>query len=240
MTDSTKLPAGPTSQAAVDAFLRQVAATPAAPVATGQRGRLMFAMDATASRQPTWDRACQLQGEMFDATSDLGGLDIQLVYFRGYGECKASPWLSTAPEVQRRMTGVDCLAGHTQWLRVLSHALKETRLHRVAALVCVGDCMEEDIDRLGEMAGELGVLGVPAFLFHEGPDPTGRRAFQQMAHLTGGAYCSFDASSARQLRDLLSAVAVFAAGGRAALEDLSRSRGGMVRLLTDQIARPTG
>jgi hypothetical protein len=238
--DSPHLPAGRTSQVELDAFLRRVATTPAPPVTPGQRGRLMFTMDATASRQPTWDRACQLQGEMFEATAALGGLDLQLVFFRGYGECKAGPWLSSAPELQRRMSAVQCLAGQTQWRRVLGHAINETRRQRVNALVCVGDCMEEEIDRLGELAGELGLLGVPAFLFHEGGDPTARLAFQQVARLTGGAYCAFDASSARQLRDLLSAVAVFAAGGRAALEDLGRNRGGVVRLLTDQMTRPTG
>src|SRR3546814_9870581 len=39
----------------------------------GRRGRLIFAMDATASREPTWDRACRLQGEMFKETAALGG-----------------------------------------------------------------------------------------------------------------------------------------------------------------------
>ena len=136
------------------------------------------------------------------------------------------------------MTAVECMAGHTQWCRVLGHALKETKRDKVAALVCVGDCMEEAIDRLGELAGELGLLGVPAFLFQEGGDAVARQAFEQVARLTGGACCAFDGASARQLRDLLSAVAVYAAGGRAALEDLSRSRGGLVRLLTDQMARP--
>ena len=198
----------------------------------------MFALDATASRQPTWDRACQLQGEMFEATAALGGLDIQLVFFRGFGECKAAPWLGSAAELLRRMTAVHCLAGQTQWCRVLSHALAETGRERVNALVAVGDSMEEDLDRLGDLAGQLGVLGVPAFLFQEGDDAVTRRAFQQVARLSGGAWCPFDAGSAKQLRDLLSAVAVFATGGRAALEDLGRSRGGLVRALTDQMARP--
>jgi hypothetical protein len=54
----------------VDAFLRKLAATAApAPDAGGNgRGRLIFALDATASREPTWDRASHLQAEMFKET----------------------------------------------------------------------------------------------------------------------------------------------------------------------------
>ena len=238
MVDPGKtLPADPAPRTDIDAFLRQVAAAPKAP-AVGVRGRLIFALDATASRQPAWDHACTLQREMFEATAALGGLDIQLVYFRGYGECKASPWVATAADLARRMAGVSCLAGHTQWCRVLGHTANETRKDRVSGLICVGDAFEEDVDRLGDLAGELGLLGVPAFCFHEGLDPQARLAFQQLAKLTRGAYCSFDSGSARHLRELLSAVAVYAAGGLAALTDFNRARGGAVRLLTDQMTRP--
>lgn len=221
------------SQADVDAFLRQVAAIP--PTATGTRGRLMFAMDATASREPTWDRACQLQGEMFQATATLGGLDIQLVYYRGFRECQASPWVSNSQDLLRRMTAVSCMAGQTQIGRVLAHCIKQTRTKKVNALVFVGDCVEEGIDQLAHQAGELGLLGVPAFIFHERGDPVAKRAFQTIARLSGGAYCPFDSNSAQQLKDLLSAVAVYAAGGRAALEHYSRGRGEAVRLLSSQV-----
>ena len=89
----------------VSAFLAKVAATPAVKSASG-RGRLLFAMDATASREPSWDQACHLQAEMFQATDGLGGLEVQLVFFRGFGECKSSPWVSTSGELVRRMTKV--------------------------------------------------------------------------------------------------------------------------------------
>ena len=239
MSDPGKsLPAGGASRAEIDAFLRQVAAAPAPRTAGAGRGRLMVAIDATASRQPTWDHACQIQSEMFEATAALGGLDIQLVYFRGYGECKAGPWLASGAELARRMSGVACLAGHTQWCRVLGHAANETRKSKVNALVCIGDSFEEEIDRLGDLAGELGMLGVPVFCFHEGGDAQARFAFQQVAKLTRGAYCPFDSGSARQLRDLLSAVAVYAAGGLAALSDFGGQRGGVAGLLTDQLKKP--
>ena len=222
------------SGAEVDAFLRKVAQS-SAPTTGAGRGRLIFAMDATASRQPTWDRACHIQGEMFKETSALGGLEIQLVFYRGFGECKASSWIANADELLRRMTSVSCFAGHTQIGKVLKRAIDETGKKKVGALVFVGDAVEENIDHLGHLAGELGVLGVPCFMFHEGHDPAARNAFQQIARLSGGAYAPFDAGSAKQLRDLLSAVAVYAAGGRPALQDFSKRRGGVVPQLTHQI-----
>lgn len=214
----------------VTAFLDKVAAAP-----TGKGGRLIFAMDATASRQPMWDRAGQIQGEMFTETAALGGLEIQLVYYRGFGEFMASPWLRDEKTFLRLMTSVTCMAGETQLGKVLRHTINETKEKKVNALVFVGDCMEEDVDSLGELAGQMGLLGVPAFVFHEGSDPIAAFAFKQVAHLSNGAYCSFDSSSAHVLKDLLGAVAVFAAGGRPALEDMARKRGGEVLKIAHQV-----
>ena len=228
-----KLPTKATSDD-VSAFLDKIARTPAVRP-TGGRGRLLFAMDATASREPTWDKACHLQGEMFQETETLGGLEVQLVFYRGFGECKASPWVDSSRELVRRMTAVKCLGGQTQIGKVLNHALKETKKKRVNALVFVGDCMEEDVDKLCHTAGQLGLQGVPAFMFQEGHDPIATRAFKQIAKLTNGAYCAFDSSSARQLRELLSAVAIFAAGGRLALEDYGKRTGGAALQITNQV-----
>lgn len=218
----------------IDTFLRKVAETPAVKPA-GRRGRLIFAMDATASRSPTWDHACHIQARMFEETSALGGLEIQLCYFRGYGEFQACSWMSRSEPLMQAMTSVSCHAGQTQIEKVLQHAIREARAGRVDALVYVGDCMEEDPDRLTELAGRLGLLGVPVFLFHEGDEPIAARAFREIARLTRGAYSPFDASSPQQLRDLLSAVAVYAAGGRKALDDFGRRAGGIVRRLTHQL-----
>ena len=229
-----KVPSALSPQAAVDAFLEQARKIPV-PRGPGGRGRLIFAMDATASREPTWDMAAEIQGEMFAETAALGGLDIQLVFYRGFGEFKVSKWAADGNSLLRLMTGVQCLAGQTQIGKVLKHAANETRKQRVDALVFVGDAFEEDIDAVGQAAGEIGLLGVPAFMFHEGPDPIAAFAFQQVAKLTNGAYCQFDASSARVLRELLAAVAVYAAGGRAALEDYGRKKGGEVLRLTHQV-----
>jgi len=236
--DRSKLPDKPTTGSEVDAFLRQLAATPAVRPAPGRRGRLLFALDATASRQPTWDRACHIQAEMFKETADLGGLDVQLAFYRGFGEFKASAWFDRADDLLRKMTAVTCLGGRTQIGKVLKHALAESKRQKINAVVFVGDAMEEEIDALCHKAGELGLLGVPVFIFHEGRDRKAAEAFRQIARLTHGACCPFDANSAQQLRELLSAVAVYAAGGRMALEDYSRRAGGATLLLAQQIAKP--
>ncbi len=222
-----------TSRSEIDAFIRQASPAPR----PGAGGRLIFAMDATASREPTWDHACQIQAEMFEATTALGGLQVQLCYYRGYGEFRASAWLASPGALLGQMGAVRCLGGHTQIEKVLRHTLEETAVRKVDALVFVGDCMEEDADRLCHVAGALGLRGVPAFLFHEGFDPAAERTFRQIARLSRGAYCRFDASSARELRDLLAAVAVYASGGRRALEDLGRRGGAVLRRLTDEFDR---
>lgn len=224
------------SSAEIEAFAAKMAAMPATRPA-GTRGRLIFAIDATASRQPTWDQAVQVQSEMFAATAAMGGLDVQLVYFRGFGECRASPWIADSKDLVRRMTGMRCLGGRTQIGRTLGHCLAEAKRKKVNAVIYVGDCMEEDLDPLAAQAGELGMLGTPLFVFHEGGDPVARAAFEQLARLSGGAYCPFDAASADALRRLLSAVAVYAAGGSAALNRLAAREGGDILRLTQQMRR---
>jgi len=227
--------AGEPARSDVDAFLSNLAAVPSPQRRGGERGRLIFAMDATASREPTWDTAIQIQSEMFSETAALGGLEVQLAWYRGFGQFRASGWVTESQALVTQMTGVRCLAGRTQIARVLKNAIVEAKRGRVGALVFVGDAMEEDLDALGDLAGRLGLLGVRAFIFHEGRDATAARAFQHIAKLTGGACCRFDASSAKQLRELLAAVAVYAAGGRAALEDYGRKKGGEVLKLTHQV-----
>lgn len=220
--------------AEIEAFLKQVAAMPAVRPA-GAGGRLVFALDATASRQPTWDFACRLQGEMFEVAAALGGIEVQLVYYRGFAECKASRWLGTAADLHRAMESVFCVGGKTQITRVLAHALKEAKSRKVNALVFVGDAMEEEVGELARLAGELGLVGTPVFTFHEGADETAGGAFREIARLSGGAYCRFDAGSAQQLRALLGAVAAYAAGGRAALADYGKRAGGAALLLAGAI-----
>jgi hypothetical protein len=225
-------PAKSSSRAEIDAFVSR-ARTLAPSVEPGQRGRLIFALDATMSRQPTWDEACKLQADMFRETAAVGGLDVQLVYYRGLAECRASPWVSDARRLAGLMEKIDCRGGHTQIGRVLAHARGANP--KVQVLVFVGDAMEEAVDDLCAAAGELGLRGVPAFMFQEGHDPVTESAFREIARLTHGAYCRFDVGAAHELAELLRAAAVYAAGGVKALADLSARRGSATLRLLEQL-----
>jgi hypothetical protein len=172
---------------------------------------------------------------MFREAAASGGLDVQLVYYRGFNECRASRWVSDGKRLADLMTGIDCRGGHTQILKVLAHARRETARAKVQVLVFVGDAMEEAIDEVAAAAGELGLRGVRAFVFQEGRDAIAERAFREIARLTHGAYCRFDIGAAHQLAELLRAAAAYAAGGVRALADLSGRPGTAGQKLLEQL-----
>ena len=218
----------------VERFLAEVRAMPA-PARGARNGRLVLAMDATMSRQHSWDMALSIQGEMFAEAGRVGGLDVQLVYFRGFNECRASKWTADTHALARLMSGIRCMGGNTQILRVLKHVRQEAAAGRVNACVYIGDAMEESIDSLAHAAGEIGLLGVPLFMFHEGHDANAETAFRELARLTRGAYFRFNKDAAATLRQLLAAVAVYAAGGQSALADHSARHGGAATHLLEQL-----
>ena len=201
------------------------------PHAPGAKGRLIFALDATMSRQPTWDMACALQADMFREAALLGSLDIRLVYYRGFNECRATGWISDSSKLATLMSKIDCRGGDTQIGRVLTDARREAVASGVRAVVFVGDAMEEKVDALCAKAGELGMLKVPVFLFQEGHDAIAEHAFREIARLTGGAWCRFDPGAAAQLRELLRAAAAYAAGGREALLKLAKTASSAAQLI---------
>lgn len=197
--------------------------------------RLIFALDATASREKTWDHACHLQSEMFLQTQELGKLSVQLCHYGGLHQFSASTWLRDTNSLLNQMNQVHCLGGHTQIARLLQHSLKQTRQQAVQAIIFIGDSVEEPVDFLCQLAGQLGIHSTPLFIFQEGRDITAASAFKQMAKLSGGAYCRFDNSSAATLKALLSAVAVYATGGRRALLEYAKHGHPDILLLTHQL-----
>jgi len=230
-TDEPSPAPAASARAEIDQFLDRVKAL-GSGLEPGRRGRLIFALDATMSRQPTWDSACRLQADMFREAAAIGGLDIQLVYYRGLAECRASPWVAEAGRLGALMSRIDCRGGHTQIGKVLAHARRENDSRKVAVLVFIGDAMEESLDDLCAGAGELGLRSVKAFMFQEGYDPVCEKAFREIARLTGGAFCRFAPGAANELAELLRAAAAYAAGGMKALTDLTARRSrGAVKLL---------
>lgn len=217
------------SSSEISAFLKA-----AGEASASQSGRLIFALDATMSRQPTWDKAVTIQASMFDAVGKAGGLSVQLVYFRGINECRASKWVINAAALRDLMLGIQCLGGQTQISKVLDHAKRETIKAKVSALVFIGDAIEENIDLLCQRAGELGIKGVRCFFFQDGYDVGVENGFREMARLTGGAYFRLGPDSAKELAELLGAIAVYARGG---LKALSHSGKREARLLLDQMTK---
>ncbi len=199
-----------------------------------KNGKLIFSLDATMSRQPSWDRAMAIQSSMFDAVGRAGGLSVQLVYFRGIDECRASKWVVNSEALRDLMVRIACRGGYTQIEKVLNHASRETDRDKVGALVFIGDALEENVDKLCSLAGQLGLKGVRCFFFQDGNDHIAEQAFREMARLTSGAYFRLGPDSARELAELLGAVALYARGGLPALTD-SRQTG--ARLLLEQIKR---
>lgn len=196
------------------------------------RGRLIFALDATASREAMWDLASQLQSQMFEEAAKIGGLDVQLAYYRGADEFHHTAWLSDTQALIREMSAIRCAAGATKIMQVLRHIRAETIREKVNAAVFVGDACEETRGALYDAAANL---NVPLFVFQEGdnlalyidphtglvrgdnPPQTVENVFRELARITNGAYGKFDAGAAKQLGELLRAVAAFAVGGVKAL-----------------------
>jgi hypothetical protein len=197
------------------------------------RGRLIFALDATASREPTWDLASQLQATMFEEAAKVGSLDVQLIYYRGENDVRHTSWLADAHELVSRMSTIRCMAGATKIAQILRHIRREHEREKVSAAVFIGDACEEPPHELYAVAAGL---GAPLFIFQEGgadalalyldqrgeivyghEPQTVEQIFRELARLTNGAYARFDGGAAGKLRELLQAVAAFAVGGVEAL-----------------------
>jgi hypothetical protein len=195
----------------IDLFLDKLAAKNASS------GRLIFGLDATASREEMWSRAIELQSGMFDAVSQVGGLEIQLVFYHGT-TCHSSQWMTNAKALEQSMRKIQCIGGFTQIKKILDHACRAHDRAPLSTLVFVGDAAEEPIDSLCASANALGSRGVRALMFLEGNSDEAEKAFRAIVKATNGAFARFSPESAKELGDLLRAAAAYAAGGLKALE----------------------
>ena len=220
----------PVERSSISEFLE---ATKKHPLVKAEGNRLIFALDATASREPTWDMAMNLHAELFN-TAKTTNLSIQLVYYRGFNQFHASKWSNTAISLLEKMQTVRCLGGATQIARLLGHIQRESQQTTLKTAVFIGDACEEPHDEIFAIAGQLGLLRVPVIVLQEGRDPYANQVFSGIASRSGGAHIPFAPGSAKELAQLLGAVATFASEGVSALQKLENRA---ARLLLTQIKR---
>lgn len=193
-------------------------------IAVTQRPRLLFAMDATASREASWNVAKEITGAMFEAVP--GELDVALAYHSGGRLREMTPFSSEARAFLDKVQSVHCFAGRTALNEILDKASITPGLK---ALIYIGDCFEEDPREAVELAQQLKLKGVRCFIFHDtssqeqGYDTeAARTAFDEIARITGGALLPFDETSPDLVRELLAAIAIYAAGGMKALQQKTK------------------
>ncbi len=210
-----------------------------AVAASQPRGRLLFTLDATGSRQAMWSMTKPLTQNMLAEAAKIGTLDVSIGFFRGFQEANFAPWTDSAAELSGLMDQVHCASGSTQIGKLLDHAIAEHGDKPISAMVFIGDTVEEDPDRLYAKCRHFASASprLPLFIFHEVDEHAwdreeSTRTMKRMCEITGGAYAPFTEGSAAALRDLLNAIAAFATGG---LKALAGSNTEAARLLLTQI-----
>jgi hypothetical protein len=197
--------------------------------ATPTRPRLVFGFDATASREPAWAAARQVTDALVCALP--GELDVALAVHGGSRLHTFTPFTANPAVLRDRAAAIGCIAGHTQMLPILSRALAAPG---VRVVTYIGDVFEESLGRGRRLADEMGRRGVKLFVLHDVADWNARRdaeIFLDLARRTGGCLLPFDAKAPDRLRELLGAVAVYAVGGVALLEQQQRMLPGAAALL---------
>ena len=115
------------SKAVASAASRETLAKALAP---SGRPRLLFAMDATASREPAWQLAQTITGAMFEAVP--GALDVALAYHGGGRLKEVTPFVADARAFLDKVHTVQCEAGGTALTAILEAA---TTIARLKALI---------------------------------------------------------------------------------------------------------
>lgn len=208
--------------AAVNAALERLGL--AKPQSAHAAGRLLVALDLTASRTESLKQARIATAQMLASIKAVGKVAVKMVYFRG-DECRATAWHDDAEKITGAMLSLSCKTGTTQIARVLKLALAEKE--KLSGVVLVGDHCEDIPDELLHLAATLGGCSIPLFIFHEVVDHDhhalqARPVFEQMAKLSGGVYSEFRPDSGAILRELLSTVAAFSVAGHEGVKQIAQ------------------
>jgi hypothetical protein len=189
----------------------------------------VFAVDATASREPAWNAARQVTDALVKALP--GELDVALAVHGGSRVHTFTGFTNDATTLRDRAAGVACEAGMTRLLPILSTSLKQ---QSVRVVVYIGDVFEESVPHGRHLADSLAAQGTKLIVLHDTIDRAARRdaeIFWDLAKRTGGCVLPFDSSAPGRLRDILSAVAVYAVGGEKLLRERRHALPGAVALL---------
>ena len=218
-------PGGPLAAAGrssvVDALRPRAAGVPApaprrvslaqASAAPARLPRLVFALDATASRERAWAAARQVTDSLFGAAP--GGIEVALAVHGGGRMTAFGGFHRDVGALRDEAAGISCEPGPTRMLDIVRESLRRPG---VRAMVYIGDCFEEDESAALALAGSLRLRGTKLVVLQDESSGTtsALRVFRAMAGRTGGIVLPFDAGSLDPLRDALGAVASYVAGGR--------------------------
>jgi len=179
-----------------------------------QATKIGFLIDATGSREQTWELAQTIQAKMFQAVSGLKAVSLRLVYF-GNNRLTALGWDNNPNSVAKHMAAVRCRTGLTQIIEGLQSFIDERPDGKAAAIILIGDCFEESSSQAERAAILLKEKGIKVFSFVEGYDPTAQSVFRRISEITGGKFARF--GSNMPLSDLCEGVVLLASGGEKAL-----------------------
>lgn len=241
MTDP-KLPAKRSTQGKTSVALDRIRnATPAKKIASvpskaalraaavsERRPRLVFGIDATASREPAWEAAKKITDSLF--TTLPGELDVALAVHGGGVVSMFSAFSSDVQRFRDLAAGVSCRAGHTQ----LVPLMQRTREHPdVKVFLYIGDCFEESEEEAYEAADALKARGIRAVMLHDASsgDMAARRVFEEIAKRTGGVCLDFYGGDRQAMKNIFEAVAVLAVGGIKLLQQRRSQLPGAAKLL---------
>jgi len=189
----------------------QVGTAPAAP--TARRPRLVFAVDATASREATWRSAQKITARMFGVIPDA--LDVALAVHGGDDVHTFTEFSADVDVFRKQAAAVRCETGTTRLCEIMARTLDAGG---VRVMSYIGDAFEEDADEVLELADRFRLRGIQAVMLSDDADPEALAVFRQIAERTGGAVLDFRTGDTVLMGELLAGVATLAIGGRKLLE----------------------
>lgn len=202
------------------------AALLAAATTPRRRPRMVFAFDATASREAAWDVARRTTDSIFRALP--GQLDVALAVHGGDTMHTFTGFLPDPAALRDKAASIRCEAGRTRLVDIMERTRDSAD---VRVCLYIGDLFEEEEETAYAAADALRLRACRVIILQDGTDERSARVFREIARRTGGALIPFDADAIERIRELLEAVSVLAVGGVRLLEQEKKTLPGATLLL---------